>query len=213
MCGSKLIGWMLVIGIIVVVASVFVDPGYGGTRAEAVAAIANAPGQASLSWSLGLVGFISIMLGLAYYARRNQNEVQPDVVNIASSLALLSVAVVTAAMFVRGGSSAVGSGITDTSVAAEHHAVLYEVSEALFGAVICLFGLSLLALAVGLLYRQTTLLLKASWAIVALIGLSLAAMSTGMLDGDVEMIVGTIGFVGLPIALIVLGVRTLRSSE
>ncbi len=80
--------------------------------------------------------------------------------------------------------------------------------------VFSLVSLSLILLAVGLFGRQTTLLLKGSWGVVGLIGLSLAIANTGLTgDSAVAEVVDIAGFLGLPIVFIVLGVRTLRSSE
>jgi len=208
MTGSKLIGWMLVIGVIVVLGSFFVEPTSSDDNFEKiVAAYVGAPDQANVANALGLLGIISILLGLAYYARRNQSEAQPDIVNIASSLAFVSVAIAAAAL-------GVSSGITWKEVAAEHHLVLYTVSETMFMGVFSLVALSLILLAVGLFGRQTTLLLKASWGAVALVGLSLAAGVSGLTDASaVAEVVEIIGFLGLPFVFIVLGVRTIRSSE
>ena len=205
---SKLIGWMLVIGVIVVIGSFFVEPTASDDNfEEIVAAYVGAPDQANVANALGLLGIVFILLGLAYYARRNQTEAQPDIMNIASSLAFVAVAIAAAAL-------AVSSGISWKQVAAEHHLVLYTVSETMFMGVFSLVALSLILLAVGLFRRQTTLLLKASWGVVALVGLSLAAGVSGLTDDTaVAEVIEIIGFMGLPIVFIVLGVRSIRSSE
>ena len=210
MNGKRLIGWMLVIGVIVLIGSFFVEPsssGSGEMFAKTGAAIVSAPDQSNVANALALVGMILMLLGLAYYAQRNQGGAQPDIVNIASSLAFVSVAIAAAAL-------AVSSGISWKEVAAEHHLVLYTVSETMFMGVFSLVALSLILLAVGLFRQQTTLLLKASWGVVALVGLSLAAGVSGLTDASaVAEVVEIIGFMGLPFVFIVLGVRTIRSSE
>ena len=208
MNGKRLIGWMLVVGIILVVAMIFAEP--AGTSdgsanpGEAITNIVNSANQYKASGALGLVGFVTMLFGLSYYARRNQSEAQPDIVNIASSLAFVSVAIAAAAL-------GVSSGITWKEVAAEHHLVLYTVSETMFMGVFSLVALSLILLAVGLFGRQTTLLLKASWGVVALVGLPLAAGVSGLTDASA--VAEVVGFLGLPFVFIVLGVRTIRSSE
>ena len=210
MNGQKLIGLMLLVGIITLIGSFFFEPGGGdeSDTAASIAAVLNAPVQTALSNTVAFVGMILILLGLAYYARRNQSEDQPDIVSIASSLALVSV--VAAAIAVN-----VFNMVIDDSTPAEYHELLYRLSDHLFIAMVSLIGLSLLLLALGLFRRQTTLLLKASWGVVALIGLSLFAMTSMIfddMDGVVE-IIGSIGFFGFPLVPIVLGVRSLRAKE
>jgi len=209
MNGSKLIGWMLIIGVVVVIGSFFVEPtgGSDSNFEQIVADYVGAPAQTAVSNTLGLLGMIMVLLGLSYYARRNQSETQPDIVNIASSLAFVSVAIAAAAL-------GVSSGLTWKEVAAENHLVVYTISETMFMGVFSLVSLSFILLAVGLFGRQTTLLLKASWGAVGLIGLALATSMTGLAgDSSAAEVFDIIGFLGLPILFIVLGVRTIRSSE
>jgi cytochrome bd-type quinol oxidase subunit 2 len=218
MNGKRLIGWMLVVGIILVVAMIFAEPAGTSDGAanpgEAITNIVNSANQYKASGVLGLVGFVTMLFGLSYYARRNQGEAQPDVVNMASSLALLALPLMAAAV-------ALSSGITYAEMAPVAES-LYQITELLFMGMISLVGLSFFLLAVGLFGRQATLLLKASWSVVALIGLSLVFTSTGLFssggagDGDggvFVMVVDMLAFLGTPIVFIVLGVRTIRSSE
>jgi cytochrome bd-type quinol oxidase subunit 2 len=218
MNGKRLIGWMLVVGIILVVAMIFAEP--AGTSdgsanpGEAITNIVNSANQYKASGALGLVGFVTMLFGLSYYARRNQGEAQPDIVNMASGLALLALPLMAAAV-------ALSNGITYAEMAPVAES-LYQTTELLFMGMISLVGLSLFLLAVGLFGRQATLLLKASWSVVALIGLSLAITSTGLFssggagDGDggvFVMAVDMLAFLGTPIVFIVLGVRTIRSAD
>ena len=218
MNGKRLIGWMLVVGIILVVAMIFAEP--AGTSdgsanpGEAITNIVNSANQYKASGALGLVGFVTMLFGLSYYARRNQGEAQPDIVNMASGLALLALPLMAAAV-------ALSSGITYAEMAPVAES-LYQITELLFMGMISLVGLSFFLLAVGLFGRQATLLLKASWSVVALIGLSLAITSTGLFssggagagDGGVfVMAVDMLAFLGTPIVFIVLGVRTIRSAD
>jgi|GEM_PF-6357427 hypothetical protein len=209
MHGRRLTGWLLVVGIILVVGMIFLEPAGtsdGAANAnEAIVNIVNSAEQYKMSGALGLVGFVIMLFGLSYYARRNQGEAQPDIVNIASSLALLAIPLLAAAV-------AVSSGITFAELAPVAEP-LYQITELLFMGMISLIGLSVFLLAVGLFGRQATLLLKASWGVVALIGLSLASASTGLLDGDAGEIVFGIGFLGTGITVLVLGVRTLRTPD
>jgi hypothetical protein len=213
MNGRKLTGWLLVVGIILVVGMVFLEPAGtsdGAANAdEAIANIMNSAEQYKASGALGLVGFIMLCLGLSHYARRNQGETQPDIANISSSLALLAIPLLAAAV-------AVSTGITYAELAPVAEP-LYQITELLFMGMISLVGLSLLLLAVGLFGRQATLLLKASWGVVALVGLALAFVSTGLFDdaGSDVVVEGVdmIGFLGAPIVFIVLGVRTLRARD
>ena len=218
MNGKRLIGWMLVVGIILVVAMIFAEPAGTSDGAanpgEAITNIVNSANQYKASGVLGLVGFVTMLFGLSYYARRNQGEAQPDIVNMASGLALLALPLMAAAV-------ALSNGITYAEMAPVAES-LYQTTELLFMGMISLVGLSLFLLAVGLFGRQATLLLKASWSVVALIGLSLAITSTGLFssggagDGDggvFVMAVDMLAFLGTPIVFIVLGVRTIRSAD
>ncbi len=218
MNGRKLTGWLLIVGIIAAVAMIFLEPAGTSDGAdsadEAITNIVNAANQYKASGAMGLLGFTMLFFGLSYYARRNQSvDAQPDIVNIASSLALLAIPLLAAAV-------ALSNGITYAEMAPVAEP-LYHITELLFMGMLSLVGLSLFLLAVGLFGRQATLLLKASWGAVALVGLSLAFISSGLLysgDGDGDggvfvMAVDMIGFLGAPIVFIVLGVRTLRASD
>ena len=210
--GSKMLtGSMLVIGPILAIIMIIIEP--GGTTDESsfsvqVQNLLDSPtlgGITGVGWTWAL---LAVTIGTAYLARSMQGEQKSgsDLAGLASVLAFLSAGIVA----VTSGLNTVlyDSGWTDQGGDA---ATSLAIGEAAFRGMFMFTGAASLLLGIAI-FRQKNLNHIAG----AVTGLFGALLFGGWIipgSNDVLGMIGFIGFLGWPIMTIVLGILTIRQAR
>jgi len=213
--GSKMLtGSMLVIGPILAIIMIIIEP--GGTTDESsfsvqVQNLLDSPtlgGITGVGWTWAL---LAVTIGTAYLARSMQGEQKPgsDLAGLAAVLAFLSAGIVA----VTSGLNTVlyDSGWTDQGGDA---ATSLAIGEAAFRGMFMFTGAASLLLGIAI-FRQKNLnhivgIITGLFGALLLIGWLLPSV---IHENEVFGLIGFIGFLGWPVMTIVLGVLTIRQAR
>ena len=213
--GSKMLtGSMLVIGPILAIIMIIIEP--GGTTDESsfsvqVQNLLDSPtlgGITGVGWTWAL---LAVTIGTAYLARSMQGEQKPgsDLAGLASVLAFLSAGIVA----VTSGLNTVlyDSGWTDQGGDA---ATSLAIGEAAFRGMFMFTGAANLLLGIAI-FRQKNLnhivgIITGLFGALLLIGWLLPSV---IHENEVFGLIGFIGFLGWPVMTVVLGILTIRQAR
>ena len=210
--GSKMLtGSMLVIGPILAIIMIIIEP--GGTTDESsfsvqVQNLLDSPtlgGITGVGWTWAL---LAVTIGTAYLARSMQGEQKPgsDLAGLAAVLAFLSAGIVA----VTSGLNTVlyDSGWTDQGGDA---ATALAIGEAAFRGMFMFTGAASLLLGIAI-FRQKNLN-QIAGVITAIFGALLLLGWVLPFDSEAFGMVGFIGFLGWPVMTVVLGILTILQAR
>tara|TARA_A100001037_G_scaffold232865_1_gene211364 strand:+ start:157 stop:798 length:642 start_codon:yes stop_codon:yes gene_type:complete len=210
--GSKMLtGYMLVIGPILAIIMLFLEPG-GTTDEESFAIIAQNLQDNSLLGGITTVGWIvailAITIGTAYLARSMQGEQKlgSDIAGLAAVLSFLAAGIVA----VTGGldMSAFDTGLAEQGADAS---TAIAIAEAIFRGMFMLTGAASLLLGIAIVRQKNLNLIAGGF--TALFGALLLIGWILPIENEAFGLVGFIGFLGWPIMTIVLGILTIRQAR
>tara|TARA_Y100000588_G_C14125826_1_gene869347 strand:+ start:336 stop:977 length:642 start_codon:yes stop_codon:yes gene_type:complete len=210
--GSKMLtGSMLVIGPILAIIMLFLEPG-GTTDEESFAIIAQNLQDNSLLGGITTVGWIvsilAITIGTAYLARSMQGEQKlgSDIAGLAAVLSFLAAGIVA----VTGGleMSAFDTGLAEQGADAS---TAIAIAEAIFRGLFMLTGAASLLLGIAIVRQKNLNLIAGGF--TALFGALLLIGWILPIENEAFGLVGFIGFLGWPIMTIVLGILTIRQAR
>ena len=210
--GSKMLtGSMLVIGPILAIIMLFLEPG-GTTDEESFAIIAQNLQDNSLLGGITTVGWIvailAITIGTAYLARSMQGEQKlgSDIAGLAAVLSFLAAGIVA----VTGGldMSAFDTGLAEQGADAS---TAIAIAEAIFRGMFMLTGAASLLLGIAIVRQKNLNLIAGGF--TALFGALLLIGWILPIENEAFGLVGFIGFLGWPIMTIVLGILTIRQAR
>ena len=210
--GSKILtGWMLVIGPILAVIMLFIEP--GGTTEEAsfsqtaqhLLESTTLGGITAIGWTIAA---LSITIGTVYLARSMQGEEKPgsDLAGLAAILALLSAGIVAVDHGLHG--AVFDSGWTKQGGDAAN---ALAIGEAIFRGMFTFMAASSLLLGIAIFLQKN--LNQIAGIITAVMGALLLFGWILPFESEALDFVGFIGFLGWPIMTIVLGILTILSSK
>ena len=210
--GSKILtGWMLVIGPILAVIMLFIEP--GGTTEEAsfsqtaqnLLESTTHGGITAIGWTIAA---IAITIGTVYLARSMQGEEKPgsDLAGLAAVLALLSAGIVAVDHGLHG--AVFDSGWTKQGGDAAN---ALAIGEAIFRGMFTFMAASSLLLGIAIFLQKN--LNQIAGIITAVMGALLLFGWILPFESEALDFVGFIGFLGWPIMTIVLGILTILSSK
>jgi len=213
--GSKILtGWMLVIGPILAVIMLFIEP--GGTTEEAsfsqtaqnLLESTTLGGITAIGWTIAA---LAITIGTVYLARSMQGEEKPgsDLAGLAAILALLSAGIVAVDHGLHG--AVFDSGWTKQGGDAAN---AIAIGEAVFRGMFTFMATASLLLGIAI-FRQKNLnhivgLITGLFGALLLIGWLLPSV---IHENEVFGLIGFIGFLGWPVMTVVLGVLTIRQAR
>ena len=210
--GSKMLtGSMLVIGPILAIIMLFLEPG-GTTDEESFAFIAQNLQDNSLLGGITTVGWIvsilAITIGTAYLARSMQGEQKlgSDIAGLAAVLSFLAAGIVA----VTGGleMSAFDTGLAEQGADAS---TAIAIAEAIFRGLFMLTGAASLLMGIAIVRQKNLNLIAGGF--TALFGALLLIGWILPIENEAFGLVGFIGFLGWPIMTIVLGILTIRQAR
>ena len=210
--GSKILtGWMLVIGPILAVIMLLIEP--GGTTEEAsfsqtaqnLLESTTLGGITSIGWTIAA---LAITIGTVYLARSMQGEEKPgsDLAGLAAILALLSAGIVAVDHGLHG--VVFDSGWTKQGGDAAN---AIAIGEAIFRGMFTFMAASSLLLGIAIFLQKN--LNQIAGIITAVMGALLLFGWILPFESEALDFVGFIGFLGWPIMTIVLGILTILSSK
>ena len=210
--GSKILtGWMLVIGPILAVIMLFIEP--GGTTEEAsfsqtaqnLLESTTLGGITAIGWTIAA---LAITIGTVYLARSMQGEEKPgsDLAGLAAILALLSAGIVAVDHGLHG--AVFASGWTKQGGDAAN---ALAIGEAIFRGMFTFMAASSLLLGIAIFLQKN--LNQIAGIITAVMGALLLFGWILPFENEALDFVGFIGFLGWPIMTIVLGILTILSSK
>ncbi|MCH2305334.1 MAG: hypothetical protein MK334_00230 [SAR202 cluster bacterium] len=210
--GSKILtGWMLVIGPILAVIMLFIEP--GGTTEEAsfsqtaqnLLESTTLGGITAIGWTIAA---LAITIGTVYLARSMQGEEKPgsDLAGLAAILALLSAGIVAVDHGLHG--AVFDSGWTKQGGDAAN---ALAIGEAIFRGMFTFMAASSLLLGIAIFLQKN--LNQIAGIITAVMGALLLFGWILPFESEALDFVGFIGFLGWPIMTIVLGILTILSSK
>ena len=210
--GSKILtGWMLVIGPILAVIMLLIEP--GGTTDEAsfsqtaqnLLESTTLGGITTVGWT---VATLAMTIGTVYLARSMQGEEKPgsDLAGLAAVLAFLSAGIIAIDYGLHG--VVYDSGWTEQGGDAAN---AIAIGEAIFRGMFTFMAASSLLLGIAIFMQKN--LNQIAGGITALMGAFLFFGWVIPIESDVLDFVGFIGFLGWPIMTIVLGILTILSSR
>ena len=210
--GSKILtGWMLVIGPILAVIMLFIEP--GGTTEEAsfsqtaqnLLESTTLGGITAIGWTIAA---LAITIGTVYLARSMQGEEKPgsDLAGLAAILALLSAGIVAVDHGLHG--AVFDSGWTKQGGDAAN---ALAIGEAIFRGMFTFMAASSLLLGIAIFLQKN--LNQIAGIITAVMGALLLFGWILPFENEALDFVGFIGFLGWPIMTIVLGILTILSSK
>ena len=210
--GSKILtGWMLVIGPILAVIMLFIEP--GGTTEEAsfsqtaqnLLESTTLGGITAIGWTIAA---LAITIGTVYLARSMQGEEKPgsDLAGLAAILALLSAGIVAVDHGLHG--AVFDSGWTKQGGDAAN---ALAIGEAIFRGMFTFMAASSLLLGIAIFFQKN--LNQIAGIITAVMGALLLFGWILPFESEALDFVGFIGFLGWPIMTIVLGILTILASK
>tara|TARA_B110000116_G_C16709660_1_gene523834 strand:- start:390 stop:1046 length:657 start_codon:yes stop_codon:yes gene_type:complete len=210
--GSKMLtGSMLVIGPILAIIMLFIEPG-GTTESASFSDTAkNLLGSPTLGGITGVgwtVAALAMTVGTAYLARSMQGEQKPgsDLAGLASVLALLAASIVAVDYGLH--NVVFDSGWTEQGGDAAN---ALAIGEAIFRGIFTFTAAAALLLGIAIFLQKN--LNQIAAVIYALFGALLLVGWILPLESEILDFVGFIGFLGWPIMTIVLGILTILSAR
>ena len=210
--GSKMLtGSMLVIGPILAIIMLFIEPRGTTDEASFSDTAQNLLDSATLGQITGVgwtVAVLAITVGTAYLARSMQGQQKPgsDLAGLASVLALLSAAIIAVEYGLH--NVVYDSGWTDQGGDAAN---AIAIGEAMFRGMFTFMAASSLLLGIAIFLQKN--LNQIAGGITALFGALLLLGWTLPFESDILDFVGFIGFLGWPIMTIVLGILMILSAR
>ena len=210
--GSKMLtGSMLVIGPILAIIMLFIEPGGTTDEASFSDTAQNLLDSATLGQITGVgwtVAVLAITVGTAYLARSMQGQQKPgsDLAGLASVLALLSAAIVTVEYGLH--NVVYDSGWTDQGGDAAN---AIAIGEAMVRGMFTFMAAASLLLGIAIFLQKN--LNHIAGGITALFGALLLLGWTLPFESDILDFVGFIGFLGWPIMTIVLRILMILSAR
>ena len=210
--GSKMLtGSMLVIGPILAIIMLFLEPGGTTEEASFSETAQNLLGSTTLGGITGIgwtVAALAITVGTAYLARSMQGQQKPgsDLAGLASVLALLSAAIIAVEYGLH--NVVYDSGWTDQGGDAAN---AIAIGEAMFRGMFTFMAAASLLLGIAIFLQKN--LNHIAGGITALFGALLLLGWTLPFESDILDFVGFIGFLGWPIMTIVLGILMILSAR
>ena len=210
--GSKMLtGSMLVIGPILAIIMLFLEPGGTTEEASFSETAQNLLGSTTLGGITGIgwtVAALAITVGTAYLARSMQGQQKPgsDLAGLASVLALLSAAIIAVEYGLH--NVVYDSGWTDQGGDAAN---AIAIGEAIFRGMFTFMAAASLLLGIAIFLQKN--LNHIAGGITALFGALLLLGWTLPFESGILDFVGFIGFLGWPIMTIVLGILTILSAR
>ena len=208
---KMLTGSMLVIGPILAIIMLFIEPGGTTDEASFSDTAQNLLDSATLGQITGVgwtVAVLAITVGTAYLARSMQGQQKPgsDLAGLASVLALLSAAIIAVEYGLH--NVVYDSGWTDQGGDAAN---AIAIGEAMFRGMFTFMAAASLLLGIAIFLQKN--LNHIAGGITALFGALLLLGWTLPFESDILDFVGFIGFLGWPIMTIVLGILTILSAR
>ena len=210
--GSKMLtGSMLVIGPILAIIMLFIEPGGTTDEASFSDTAQNLLDSATLGQITGVgwtVAVLAITVGTAYLARSMQGQQKPgsDLAGLASVLALLSAAIIAVEYGLH--NVVYDSGWTDQGGDAAN---AIAIGEAMFRGMFTFMAAASLLLGIAIFLQKN--LNQIAGGITALFGALLLIGWILPFESEILDTVGFIGFLGWPIMTIVLGILTILSAR
>ena len=210
--GSKMLtGSMLVIGPILAIIMLFLEPGGTTEEASFSETAQNLLGSTTLGGITGIgwtVAALAITVGTAYLARSMQGQQKPgsDLAGLASVLALLSAAIIAVEYGLH--NVVYDSGWTDQGGDAAN---AIAIGEAMFRGMFTFMAAASLLLGIAIFLQKN--LNHIAGGITALFGALLLLGWTLPFESGILDFVGFIGFLGWPIMTIVLGILMILSAR
>ena len=210
--GSKMLtGSMLIIGPILAIIMLFIEPGGTTDEASFSDTAQNLLDSATLGQITGVgwtVAVLAITVGTAYLARsmQGQQKTGSDLAGLASVLALLSAAIVAVEYGLH--NVVYDSGWTDQGGDAAN---AIAIGEAIFRGMFTFMAAASLLLGIAIFLQKN--LNHIAGGITALFGALLLLGWTLPFESGILDLVGFIGFLGWPIMTIVLGILTILSAR
>ena len=210
--GSKMLtGSMLIIGPILAIIMLFIEPGGTTDEASFSDTAQNLLDSAILGQITGVgwtVAVLAITVGTAYLARSMQGQQKrgSDLAGLASVLALLSAAIVAVEYGLH--NVVYDSGWTDQGGDAAN---AIAIGEAMFRGMFTFMAAASLLLGIAIFLQKN--LNHIAGGITALFGALLLLGWTLPFESGILDFVGFIGFLGWPIMTIVLGILTILSAR
>ena len=210
--GSKMLtGSMLIIGPILAIIMLFIEPGGTTDEASFSDTAQNLLNSATLGQITGVgwtVAVLAITVGTAYLARSMQGQQKPgsDLAGLASVLALLSAAIVAVEYGLH--NVVFDSGWTEQGGDAAN---AIAIGEAVFRGMFTFIAAASLLLGIAIFIQKN--LNQIAGGITALFGALLLIGWILPFESEILDFVGFIGFLGWPIMTIVLGILTILSAR